>query len=297
MNIKIGENIKRLRLEKGITQEQLSEILGVSTVAVSKWERGENLPDISLLPKLAYYFGTTTDELLSYDACAVELDIQRFVDEHTKQAGLGHWDMCRELSKKAIADFPNDFRVMELYMWDIAGGYADNDNQVILANAEELENYCRRILDGCSDAFIRNDAIVMKGKLLHAKGRTAEAVQLYQKELPDWFQAAGQKCEQLFEKNTPEFAAALRKNMAELARLLLNKKAKEIWFCEEGTVKEKAERAAEFCRALKNMEDFFNDGENRDLIKYFAGDFACKLTQLAEADKETVDLLAPFVEN
>ena len=50
MEIRIGDNIKRLRNEKGITQEALSEILNVSSVAVSKWERGETMPDITLLP-------------------------------------------------------------------------------------------------------------------------------------------------------------------------------------------------------------------------------------------------------
>ena len=47
MNIYIGQNIKRLRQGRQITQEQLSVSMGVSCAAVSKWERGETLPDIS----------------------------------------------------------------------------------------------------------------------------------------------------------------------------------------------------------------------------------------------------------
>ncbi|MBR6917543.1 MAG: helix-turn-helix domain-containing protein [Clostridia bacterium] len=43
MKITIGENIKRLRINKGVTQEQLSEVLGVACAAVSKWERGATL--------------------------------------------------------------------------------------------------------------------------------------------------------------------------------------------------------------------------------------------------------------
>ena len=64
MNIYIGENIRRLRLEKQITQEQLSEAMGVSCAAVSKWERSDTLPDISLLPLLAHYFSVSIDELM-----------------------------------------------------------------------------------------------------------------------------------------------------------------------------------------------------------------------------------------
>ena len=67
MEITIGENIKRLRLEKGITQEQLAEILNVSNAAVSKWERGGSFPDITLLFPLADYFGISVDELMRHN--------------------------------------------------------------------------------------------------------------------------------------------------------------------------------------------------------------------------------------
>lgn len=63
MNILIGENIKRLRKTRNITQEQLAGIFNVSTVAVCKWETGETYPDITLIPQLAYYFNVTIDEL------------------------------------------------------------------------------------------------------------------------------------------------------------------------------------------------------------------------------------------
>ena len=66
MEISIGENIKRLRLEKGITQEQLAEKLNVSNAAVSKWERGGSFPDITLLFPLADYFGISVDELMGH---------------------------------------------------------------------------------------------------------------------------------------------------------------------------------------------------------------------------------------
>lgn len=49
----IGMNIKRLRQNKGMTQEKLGEVLGISGQAVSKWESGAALPDIMILPTLA----------------------------------------------------------------------------------------------------------------------------------------------------------------------------------------------------------------------------------------------------
>jgi transcriptional regulator with XRE-family HTH domain len=64
LSLKIHEQIAFLRRQKGVTQEQLAQTLGVTNQSVSKWESGQCCPDIQLLPALAAYFGVTTDELL-----------------------------------------------------------------------------------------------------------------------------------------------------------------------------------------------------------------------------------------
>lgn len=65
MNIeKVGEQIAVLRKAKGLTQSELGERIGVSFQAVSKWERGETLPDVTLLPDLAKILETTVDFIL-----------------------------------------------------------------------------------------------------------------------------------------------------------------------------------------------------------------------------------------
>lgn len=69
---KIGEQISVLRKAKGLTQGELGERLDISFQAVSKWERGETLPDITLLPDLARVLETTTDYILCSDEKAVE---------------------------------------------------------------------------------------------------------------------------------------------------------------------------------------------------------------------------------
>lgn len=65
MNMTIGKRIALFRKEKGLKQEELAEMLGVSGQAVSKWENDQTCPDISLLPQLASILGVTVDELLS----------------------------------------------------------------------------------------------------------------------------------------------------------------------------------------------------------------------------------------
>ena len=61
---KIGSFLKELRKEKGITQEQLAEILGVSGRTVSRWETGSNMPDLSVLIEIADYYSIELRELL-----------------------------------------------------------------------------------------------------------------------------------------------------------------------------------------------------------------------------------------
>ncbi|SHF11428.1 Transcriptional regulator, contains XRE-family HTH domain [Caldanaerobius fijiensis DSM 17918] len=63
----IGEKIKKLRLQKMLTQEQLAYALGVSVQSVSRWESGVNYPDITMLPLIAKLFNVTTDYLLDVE--------------------------------------------------------------------------------------------------------------------------------------------------------------------------------------------------------------------------------------
>lgn len=65
MNESIGNRIQKFRKEKGLTQEELAEKLGVSAQAVSKWENDASCPDITLLPQLCRVLGISADELLS----------------------------------------------------------------------------------------------------------------------------------------------------------------------------------------------------------------------------------------
>ncbi len=62
---KIGALIRRLRTRQGLTQRQLAGRLEVSDKAVSKWERGQGCPDVSLLPRLAQTLGVELEGLLS----------------------------------------------------------------------------------------------------------------------------------------------------------------------------------------------------------------------------------------
>lgn len=85
---KIAEQIYALRKAKGLTQNELGERVGVSFQAVSKWERGETLPDITVLPDLARVLETSVDNILSGGEKQVEFKGKFCVSDIRK--GLNH---------------------------------------------------------------------------------------------------------------------------------------------------------------------------------------------------------------
>ena len=59
--LKTGKIIKNLRKKQDVTQEKLADYLHISYQAISKWENDTALPDITLIPKIANFFGVTTE--------------------------------------------------------------------------------------------------------------------------------------------------------------------------------------------------------------------------------------------
>lgn len=86
MELHFGENIKRMRREKNLTQEALANALGVTAQSVSKWECAYGYPDITWLPGIANFFGVTVDALLSNDAASREAEFARFEEQYRTYA-------------------------------------------------------------------------------------------------------------------------------------------------------------------------------------------------------------------
>lgn len=81
MKTTIGSRIRTLRRERRLTQEQLADLAGVSAQAVSKWENDITLPDIMMMPRLAVIFGTSTDDLFSFDKNNIEEKVMEVARE------------------------------------------------------------------------------------------------------------------------------------------------------------------------------------------------------------------------
>jgi len=140
--INIAKAIVNKRKEKGITQDDLANYIGVSKASVSKWETGQSYPDITFLPQLAAYFNISIDDLIGYEPQMTKEDIRKLyhklsVDFINKPFGevLSH---CREIVKKYYSCFPLLFQIGALLVnYSTLSG--DSEKTVsIITEAKEL---------------------------------------------------------------------------------------------------------------------------------------------------------------
>ncbi len=105
--VNISRTIARERRGRGVTQETLAAHLGVSKAAVSKWELGQSLPDVSLLPRIAAYFSLTLDELFDWrDELTQEESAALYVEVYAlgeKDLGAAH-ERLRALAAEHYSD-------------------------------------------------------------------------------------------------------------------------------------------------------------------------------------------------
>ena len=136
----IGTTIKKLRRDRNITQEQLAELLGVSTNAVSQWECDKTAPDISHLPVLANIFEVSADILLEIDIAKSkkQAEIKEFTTTyaifHSQGKTAERLNLCRAMQKK----YPNDETVRYYLMRVLQNGYIDESFDEIVMLGEQL---------------------------------------------------------------------------------------------------------------------------------------------------------------
>ncbi len=103
----LPQNIKRFRMQKNLTQEELADFLHLTPQSVSKWERGETLPDITLLPALANIFETSVDLLLGMDAIRAAETCYHIHDSANRLMRDGKPDEAEQIYRDALLIYPN----------------------------------------------------------------------------------------------------------------------------------------------------------------------------------------------
>lgn len=140
MTNRIGKNIHDLRKQRNLTQQQVSEILGVSIAAISKWETGSAYPDIALLPKIASLFDVSIDYLFDYHLDSH--DNRTLVIDKAKQLiEIKDYASAISLLKEALLRYSNEtpfrFKLAEAMIYSGVMSQSDPEKRRVLTEANE----------------------------------------------------------------------------------------------------------------------------------------------------------------
>lgn len=184
MKLYLAENLKRLRKERDVTQEDLAGVIGVSFQAVSKWERGEGYPDITILPSIAAFFGVTLDELVGMNELQNVKKRDQILTNASALSSEGKIDECVSVLKEGMYTFPNDYSIMaELACFLDGCGNSDKERR---ENRDESIKLSERILKFCTDTKIRNHTQANMCFALWRNGEKERAIEIA-KTLPSFY--------------------------------------------------------------------------------------------------------------
>lgn len=145
--IKLGEKIKALRKQKNISQEILAGYLGVSFQAVSKWENGSTMPDVTLIPAIASFFGVSTDELFDFNLFEMEKQVDEICSEAYKYR-FSDTARSEQILREGLQRFPGNDIILNnlLYTLDYT------------TRADEVISLCKTLIESTKDDSVKYDA-------------------------------------------------------------------------------------------------------------------------------------------
>jgi len=145
--IKLGEKIRTLRKQRNISQEILAGSLGVSFQAVSKWETGAAMPDVTLIPAIACFFSVSTDELFDFNLYETEQKVMEicsrsweFRDKEPEKA--------EEILREGLKKYPGNDIILNNLLYVIP--YPER--------AEEAISLCRALIEVTRQDDVKYDA-------------------------------------------------------------------------------------------------------------------------------------------
>lgn len=162
MDVNLGGKIRRLRKQKGISQEVLAQAMGLSFQAVSKWETGAALPDVAMIPAIASFFGVSTDELFDFNLIEQEKKVQelcwaaaefRFSDPKKSE----------QMLREALRQYPGNEVILNnlLYVMQTPDRY------------DEVVTVCKSILEITRDDEVKYDVLRILASTYHDMGQQA----------------------------------------------------------------------------------------------------------------------------
>ena len=147
MEIKLGDTIANLRRQKGLTQEQLANTVGVSTPAVSKWETNSSYPDITMLAPIARALGTNVDTLLSFTSKLTDEQSAAFVSEVASMAQKEGGEAALKRMKEILCTYPEN-PMLQFQMAAVLIGFPTQSD----AEKEPNRQYAKKMIEAVMES-------------------------------------------------------------------------------------------------------------------------------------------------
>ena len=187
--LKIGEKIKELRKKQDVTQEKLAAYLNISYQAVSKWENGTALPDLTLIPGISNFFGVSADELLGMKDTEETEVLKESKKIHSENLCSGKTYDNIVLSRKVLEKYPRNFQ----WMMNLAQSlcmYNDTEEHNIYSKEHDFRGeairLCERVLEDCTEESVRHRAIQTLCLEYPKVGKKEQAIELAM-DMPDMY--------------------------------------------------------------------------------------------------------------
>lgn len=182
--INLSQNITRLRHEKKITQEQLADFVGVTKASVSKWETGQSMPDILILPQLAAFFNVSIDDLMGYEPNLTKEQIDKIYTSLSSDfVTLGFeaaMEKSRQMVKQYFSCYEFLFNMVILWLNHFMLPSNIDEQQKIL---QEIYDLCEHIIENCDDIDMCGNTLAMKAMVALQLGKPAETVEMLEEQL------------------------------------------------------------------------------------------------------------------
>lgn len=242
MNIKLGEKIRTLRKARNISQEVLAQYLGVSFQAVSKWENGDTMPDVAMIPAIAIFFEVSTDELFDFNRLETEKRIQ---------------DACWEIALIRYAEPEKAEKMLRELLKQYPG------NEIILNNllytmraperCEEVVTLCKSILEVAKEDDVRYDVLRILAETYHEMGQQ-NLVKPTLEQIPEIYFSKLELAAKLLDGEDALDAAHKQANISRDDLMDMLSRLSQLY-----RKKGEQEKAAEFAMLTKQVYDLFVD--------------------------------------
>lgn len=176
----LGNNIKSLRTQKRMTQEELAELLGTTSKSVSRWEQSLTYPDISLLPFIANIFEVTVDELLGVESIKQDEYVKELKKQADQYAMNNDYKNELKLWKEAYKNLPNNEEI-KIYLINIMNTINIITNE--LKYSTEIIKLAESVLEKSTNNNIRINATQCLVDL-YSQMENIEMAEHYCKQLP-----------------------------------------------------------------------------------------------------------------